>query len=165
MKFGDLKGKTVPLSEAHEAAVLKDRRLWVDGQAVGLWYQDYMLDYVHDNGDRLCVVEDDTETTIRVRLAEEKQVRTCPLCGKEYAEEPALSRQDGKIQICPDCGMAEALGAYEDAQKDGEILDAMRKLGHKGTVKIRKLDADRSEVFLNGERFGIWDFIKHTFVD
>ena len=40
---------------------------------------------------------------------EERVVRTCPICGKEYSEHPALSRTDGKTLICPDCGTREAL--------------------------------------------------------
>ena len=38
-----------------------------------------------------------------------KTVRTCPLCGKEYTEVPALSRKDNETLICPDCGTRESL--------------------------------------------------------
>ena len=34
---------------------------------------------------------------------EERITRTCPICGREYTEHPALSRTDGKTLICPDC--------------------------------------------------------------
>lgn len=37
------------------------------------------------------------------------QPRICPVCGQTYHEPPALSRADGKTQICPDCGTREAL--------------------------------------------------------
>lgn len=40
----------------------------------------------------------------------------CPICGKEYTERPALSRLDNETEICPDCGMAQALKAWEDAK-------------------------------------------------
>ena len=40
---------------------------------------------------------------------EERVVRTCPICGKQYSENPALSRADGTTLICPDCGTREAL--------------------------------------------------------
>ena len=40
---------------------------------------------------------------------EEIVVRTCPICGKQYSEHPALSRVDGVTLICPDCGTREAL--------------------------------------------------------
>lgn len=37
--------------------------------------------------------------------------RICPICGKEYADYPALSRKDNITEICPDCGIMEALEA------------------------------------------------------
>ena len=37
--------------------------------------------------------------------------RICPLCGREYDQPPALSRKDNKTEICPSCGMLEALFA------------------------------------------------------
>ena len=40
---------------------------------------------------------------------EERITRTCPICGREYSEHPALSRVDGLTPICPDCGTREAL--------------------------------------------------------
>lgn len=39
----------------------------------------------------------------------QSDVKVCPLCGKCYSERPALSRADNKTEICPDCGMLEAL--------------------------------------------------------
>ena len=38
-----------------------------------------------------------------------RQIRVCPLCGKAYAEPPALSRTDNETLICPDCGTRQAL--------------------------------------------------------
>ena len=35
--------------------------------------------------------------------------RKCIICGKEYEGPGALSRRDNKTEICPDCGMREAL--------------------------------------------------------
>ena len=39
----------------------------------------------------------------------EKIRRTCPVCGQEYTEAPALSRTDNLTLICPDCGTRQAL--------------------------------------------------------
>lgn len=39
------------------------------------------------------------------------EYRTCPICGRAYTEPPALSRRDNATDICPDCGMMEALAA------------------------------------------------------
>ena len=33
----------------------------------------------------------------------------CPKCGQSYKGRPALSRNDEKTLICPDCGVREAL--------------------------------------------------------
>ena len=33
----------------------------------------------------------------------------CPKCGQSYKGRPALSREDNKMLICPDCGVREAL--------------------------------------------------------
>lgn len=33
----------------------------------------------------------------------------CPICNKEFTERPALSRKDNKTEICPYCGIREAL--------------------------------------------------------
>lgn len=41
----------------------------------------------------------------------ETEARTCPVCGRAYTEPPALSRRDNATDICPDCGMMEALAA------------------------------------------------------
>ena len=38
-----------------------------------------------------------------------RTVRRCPKCGQEYTGHPALSREDGEMMICPDCGTREAL--------------------------------------------------------
>lgn len=41
-------------------------------------------------------------------MAEKK---ICPQCGRAYTEPPALSRVDDETEICPDCGLREALEA------------------------------------------------------
>ena len=58
-----------------------------------------------------------------------KKERTCPLCGNKYTEHPAISRNDNKTEICPDCGIMEALVAAGLADPlDWEIfLRMMRK--------------------------------------
>ena len=37
------------------------------------------------------------------------RISVCPRCGHSYCEPPALSREDNKTLICPDCGTREAL--------------------------------------------------------
>ena len=36
----------------------------------------------------------------------------CPKCGKYYVGYPALSRKDNKTEICPKCGMREAIEIF-----------------------------------------------------
>ena len=64
-----------------------------------------------DNGSSLNVVYGEDRVEI---------LRTCPKCGKEYTEYPALSRVDNKTEICPECGTKEALEAYRLATTEGK---------------------------------------------
>ena len=41
-----------------------------------------------------------------------KKRRKCPKCGAYYISYPALSREDNKTEICPKCGVEEAIQAY-----------------------------------------------------
>lgn len=36
-------------------------------------------------------------------------MRRCPICNREYSERPAMSRADSRTEICPTCGMLEAV--------------------------------------------------------
>ncbi len=36
----------------------------------------------------------------------------CPKCGKYYVGYPALSREDNKTEICPECGAREAIVSF-----------------------------------------------------
>lgn len=52
----------------------------------------------------------------------------CPKCGQEYTAPPALSRDDNKTEICPLCGLCEALDAAKltDEQK-AQIIETIGK--------------------------------------
>lgn len=52
----------------------------------------------------------------------------CPKCGESYKGRPALSRNDGKTLICPDCGVREALESIgvETAEQE-KILAAIHR--------------------------------------
>ena len=47
-------------------------------------------------------------------MAGTKKTRICPICGREYTDYPALSRRDNATEICPDCGVSEALEDFFD---------------------------------------------------
>ena len=46
------------------------------------------------------------------------EIQKCPSCGKRYADYSAISRKDNKTEICPSCGVLEAVEAYTNARKD-----------------------------------------------
>lgn len=53
----------------------------------------------------------------------------CPRCNKEYFDYPALSRKDNQTEICPKCGIAEALEEIEKLESDmGEMSDYITDL-------------------------------------
>ena len=65
---------------------------------------------------------------LKIMKTEERVVRTCPICGKEYSEHPALSRTDGKTLICPDCGTREALESIGVKEEERErILEIIHR--------------------------------------
>ena len=52
----------------------------------------------------------------------------CPKCGRSYKGRPALSREDNKTLICPDCGVREALESIGvDINEQEEILAAIHR--------------------------------------
>ena len=52
----------------------------------------------------------------------------CPKCGQSYTGRPALSRNDGKTLICPDCGVREALTTLDVSKEEQEsILNAIHR--------------------------------------
>lgn len=64
----------------------------------------------------------------------------CPKCGHAYQGYPALSRKDNRTEICPDCGIREAL---EDAGigpwTRREIMTRMIKERYKPGMRVRLL--------------------------
>ena len=66
---------------------------------------------------------------------EEIVVRTCPICGKQYSEHPALSRVDGTTLICPDCGTREALESIGVSKEEQDkILGIIHGIGRNEDV-------------------------------
>lgn len=50
--------------------------------------------------------------------------RVCPICKQTYEGYPALSRTDNKTEICPNCGILEALAQFVE----NRIVDDISKL-------------------------------------
>lgn len=52
-----------------------------------------------------------------------KKINKCPKCGQTYTGHPAISRDDNKTNICPECGVREAFQAFcKEKGIDGEDL-------------------------------------------
>lgn len=52
----------------------------------------------------------------------------CPHCGATYTGRPALSRRPPYAQICPDCGIREALDSINIPEKEQQqILDIIHR--------------------------------------
>lgn len=45
-------------------------------------------------------------------MTDTEKTRICPICGREYTDYPALSRRDNTTEICPACGVDEALDDF-----------------------------------------------------
>lgn len=71
----------------------------------------------------------------RIMKTEERILRTCPICGREYSEHPALSRVDGLTPICPDCGTREALESIGvSKEQQDKILGIIHGVGRSEDV-------------------------------
>lgn len=53
--------------------------------------------------------------------------RLCPSCGSYYTDPPAVSRKHKGVNICPECGMKEALEAAGMAALYGETITLFRR--------------------------------------
>ena len=53
----------------------------------------------------------------------------CPKCNKIIEGYPAISRKDNKTEICPICGLIEALDAFNNKKEKGTIIVEVNKYG------------------------------------
>lgn len=69
--------------------------------------------------------------------------RICPKCGREYSDYPAISREDNKTEICPECGVKEAMtSAGMSIEKQREVLIRMTKARYLPGMRVRLLKMD-----------------------
>ena len=62
--------------------------------------------------DDIDVLREELETLPKTLTCKILEINRCPKCKKEFTEYPALSREDNETEICPECGVAEAIAAY-----------------------------------------------------
>lgn len=59
--------------------------------------------------------------------------RICPICGVNYTEAPAVSREDNYTLICPECGTRQALTALGVPKNEQTlIIELVKKYGRSG---------------------------------
>ena len=64
----------------------------------------------------------------------DRKKRVCPKCGQAYHGKPAVSRADGRTQLCPDCGTREALESIGvDEKEQDAILAAIHRCAEGGS--------------------------------
>ena len=74
-----------------------------------------------------------------------EQPHICPLCGRAYDEPPALSRADNQTDICPRCGMMEALAAMPRRETPQERTRRLRTL-KRPTTKPKRPEGRHREL-------------------
>lgn len=81
---------------------------------------DYMFFINKDHVDfeyRPIKKEEPIELTIKV-TENSDNIKLCPICGFEIDKYPAISRKDNKTKICSNCGVLEALEAFNTSMKE-----------------------------------------------
>lgn len=73
-------------------------------------YSSFLVDAKrYDDMDKL---REELETLPKTLTCKILELQRCPKCGKEFTEYPAISREDNETEICPTCGVREAVQAY-----------------------------------------------------
>lgn len=67
--------------------------------------------------DDLDALREELETLPKTLTYKILELQRCPKCKKEFTEHPALSREDNETEICPECGVREAVEAYQKATR------------------------------------------------
>lgn len=78
-----------------------------DGQPTGTWSLAEAKHY-----DDLELLRDDLELLPFGQSYQIREINRCPKCHKEFTEYPAISRLDNETEICPECGLREAMAAF-----------------------------------------------------
>ena len=69
-----------------------------------------------------------------MKKEETRELRICPICGQEYTEYPALSREDNQTPICPDCGTRQALKPLKISDEE---IEEIIQIIHRSQAKVQ----------------------------
>ena len=73
-------------------------------------YSSFLVDAKrYDDED---VLREELESLPKTLTYKILELQRCPKCKKEFTEHPALSREDNETEICPECGIREALQVF-----------------------------------------------------
>ena len=73
-------------------------------------YSSFLVDAKrYDDED---ILREELESLPRTLTYKVLEIQRCPKCKKEFTEHPALSREDNETEICPQCGVREAMETY-----------------------------------------------------
>ena len=92
------------------------------------------------------ILEMTTSEVIEEEATEDKSYKMCPRCGRPYSDYPAISRYDDKTEICPDCGVEEAMINYTGGtlEAPNKYKDKARRY-NKYKDKARRYNKDNSK--------------------
>ena len=84
------------------------------------------------------ILEMTTSEVIEEEVTEDKSYKMCPRCGRPYSDYPAISRYDNKTEICPDCGVEEAMVNYTGGTLEApdKYKDEARKYNKDNSKKV-----------------------------
>ena len=83
----------------------------------------------------------------------------CPRCNKEFSDPPALSRRDNKTNICPICGVREALeyaGLDTESSVYQAIVEEVQKV--KKPKRMSPAERTRAAVYATGNKWARENF-------
>ena len=98
--------------------VIHDKDIWyyvgeydVDGEKLEprQKYSSFLIDA--KRYDDMDLLRDDVDSLHESVTRKILEIQRCPKCKKEFTEYPALSREDNETEICPECGVREAIDA------------------------------------------------------
>ena len=83
--------------------------------------------------------------------------RICPICNKEYDDYPALSRKDNKTEICPECGVVEALEDFASFVKRNEEKNISERIKMIKAMEFIARQINDESVFETWLTYGVAD--------